>query len=71
MAKTRFSRCIQAIDARGVGRRGQSLVRGAVLIEEPEHPYLDLELNSPLDQLKSPPQCDIESRWGRRPGARP
>ena len=29
----------------------RALARGAVLIEEPEHPYLDLEPNSRLDQL--------------------
>ncbi|MCP4035541.1 MAG: transposase [bacterium] len=30
-----------------------ALVRGEVLIEEPEYPYLDLELVSPLDQLSA------------------
>ena len=28
----------------------RALVHGGALIEEPEHPYLDLELNSPLEQ---------------------
>ena len=31
----------------------RTLVRGGLLIEEPEHPYLDLELNSPLEQLSA------------------
>ena len=39
-------------------------------LRSPNTPISTKELNSPLDQLKSPPQCDIESRWGRRPGAK-
>ncbi|TFH49994.1 MAG: hypothetical protein E4H01_03190 [Lysobacterales bacterium] len=36
-----------------IARITRTLVRGGVLIEEPEHPYLDLELNSPLEQLSA------------------
>ena len=36
-----------------IARITRTLVRGGVLIEEPEHPYLDLELNSPLHQLSA------------------
>ena len=36
-----------------IARITRTLVRGGVLIEEPEHPYLDLEFNSPLDQLSA------------------
>jgi hypothetical protein len=36
-----------------IARITRTLVRGGELIEEPEHPYLDLELNSPLEQLSA------------------
>ncbi|MEE9589080.1 MAG: IS91 family transposase, partial [Hyphomicrobiaceae bacterium] len=36
-----------------IARITRTLVRGGVLIEEPEHPYLDLALNSPLEQLSA------------------
>ncbi len=36
-----------------IARITRTLVRGGVLIEEPEYPYLDLELNSPLEQLSA------------------
>jgi hypothetical protein len=36
-----------------IARITRTLVRGGELIEEPEHPYLDLELNSPLHQLSA------------------
>jgi len=36
-----------------IARITRNLVRGGELIEEPEHPYLDLELNSPLEQLSA------------------
>ncbi len=36
-----------------IARITRTLVRGGVLIEEPEHPYLDLELNSPLELLSA------------------
>ncbi len=34
-----------------IARITRTLVHGGVLIEEPDHPYLDLEFNSPLLQL--------------------
>ncbi len=46
-----------------IARITRTLVRGGVLIEEPEYPFLDLALDSPLEQLKSPRRCDIVSRW--------
>ncbi len=36
-----------------IARITRTLVRGGEVIEEPEHPYLDLELNSPLHQLSA------------------
>ncbi len=53
-------------------------MRGGVLIEEPEHPYLDLELNSPLEQLSAAavryriavgPQAGRKTMTLRYPGA--
>ncbi len=38
-----------------IARITRTLVRGGELIEEPAHPYLDLELNSPLHQLSALP----------------
>jgi Putative transposase len=36
-----------------IARITRTLVRGGVLVEEAEQPYLDLELNSPLEQLRA------------------
>ena len=36
-----------------VARITRTLVRGGVLVEEAEQPYLDLELDSPLEQLRA------------------
>lgn len=36
-----------------IARITRTLVRGGVLVEEAEHPYFDLELNSPLEQLRA------------------
>ncbi len=57
----------------------RTLVRGGELIEEPEHPYLDLELNSPLEQLSAAavryriavgPQAGRKTMTLRNPGTR-
>ncbi len=62
-----------------IARITRTLVRGGVLIEEPEHPYLDLELNSPLEQLSVAavryhiavgPQAGRKTMTLRNPGAR-
>ncbi len=53
-----------------IARITRTLVRGGVLIEEPEHPYLDLELNSPLEQL-SAAAVRYRIAVGPLPGARP
>jgi hypothetical protein len=53
-----------------IARITRTLVRGGVLIEEPEHPYLDLELNSPLEQL-SAAAVRYRVAVGPTPGARP
>ena len=49
-----------------IARITRTLVRGGELIEEPEHPYLDLELNSPLEQLS----CGIRAKWIAYSGGR-
>ena len=61
-----------------IARITRTLVRGGELIEEPEHPYLDLELNSPLEQLSAAavrypfavgPQAGRKTMTLRNPGA--
>jgi hypothetical protein len=61
-----------------IARITRTLVRGGVLIEEPEHPYLDLEFNSPLHQLSAAavryriavgPQAGRKTMTLRKPGA--
>jgi hypothetical protein len=59
-----------------IARITRTLVRGG---EEPEHPYLDLELNSPLEQLSAAavrypfavgPRVGRKTMTLRNPGAR-
>ena len=61
-----------------IARITRTLVRGGELIEEPEHRYLDLELNSPLEQLSAAavrypfavgPQAGRKTMTLRNPGA--
>ena len=61
-----------------IARITRTLVRGGVLIEEPEYPYLDLELDSPLHQLSAAavryriavgPQAGRKTMTLRNPGA--
>jgi hypothetical protein len=62
-----------------IARITRTLVRGGVLIKEPENPYLDLELNSPLEQLSAAavryriavgPLAGRKTMTLRNPGAR-
>jgi len=61
-----------------IARITRTLVRGGELIEEPEHPYLDMEVNSPLEQLSAAavryriavsPQAGRKTMTLRNPGA--